>query len=63
MSIVGMLLVLVVVGVVLAFLPIDPKIRNIIIAVIALLAAVWLLEVFGVFTIGPALGPGWHPRR
>lgn len=52
MSIVGLLLILVLIGVVLAYLPMDARIKQIVIAVIAVLVAVWLLELFGVFKVG-----------
>lgn len=52
MSIVGFLLILVVIGVVLAFLPMDARIKQILVAVVAILAVVWLLELFGVLSIG-----------
>ncbi len=40
------------IGVVLAFLPMDPKVKNIIIAIVAVLVVVWLCEMLGLFTIG-----------
>jgi hypothetical protein len=42
------LLVLVVVGVLLTVVPMDATIRNIVVAVVALLALFWLLSFFGV---------------
>lgn len=52
MSIIGLLLVLVLIGIVLSFLPMDARIKQIIVAIVAVLVVVWLLELFGVFTIG-----------
>jgi hypothetical protein len=52
MSIVGLLLVLVLIGVVLAFLPMDARMKQIVIAIVAILVAVWLLELFGVLSTG-----------
>lgn len=52
MSIIGLLLVLVLIGIVLSFLPMDARIKQIVVALVAVLVVVWLLELFGVFTIG-----------
>lgn len=52
MSIVGLLLILVLIGVVLTFLPIEANIKKIIIAIVCVLVVVWLLEMFGLFTVG-----------
>jgi hypothetical protein len=51
MSIVGLLIVLLLVGVVLAYLPIDAKIRNIIAVIILVLVVLELCEMFGVLSL------------
>jgi membrane-anchored glycerophosphoryl diester phosphodiesterase (GDPDase) len=48
MTLLGMLLVLVVVGVFIALVPMDSTIRSIIVAIIALVVLFWGLEYFGV---------------
>ena len=52
MSLVGLLLVIVVVGVLLwvinKFIPMDPKIRSILNAVVVIVLIVWLLQAFGI---------------
>ncbi len=52
MSIVALLLILVLIGVVLTFLPLDPGIRRIIVAVVCILVVAWLLELFGILSFG-----------
>ena len=52
MSLLGLLLVIVVVGVLLwvinKFIPMDPKIRSILNAVVVIVLIVWLLQAFGI---------------
>ncbi len=59
MTIIGLLVVLIIVGVVLwlvnTMIPMDPKIKTIINVVVVLLVCLWLLQVFGL--IGSINGP------
>jgi hypothetical protein len=52
MSLIGLVFTLVVVGVLLwlinTYIPMDPKIRNIINIVVVIVVVIWLLQVFGV---------------
>jgi hypothetical protein len=49
MSIVGLILVLVIAGVVLAYVPMDARIKTIIIVVLALVTCGWLMSYFGLW--------------
>jgi hypothetical protein len=49
MSIIGLVLVLVLVGVALTYIPMDARIRTIIIVVLALVTVGWLLSYFGLW--------------
>jgi hypothetical protein len=49
MSIIGLVLVLVLVGVALAYIPMDARIKTIIIVVLALVTVGWLLSYFGLW--------------
>lgn len=55
MSVLTILLVLIVVGVLLwlvnTYLPMDPKIKGILNAVVVILVVVWLLQVFGLLNV------------
>lgn len=54
---IALLLALIVVGVVIGIVPMDDRIRRIVIAIIAVAVVVWLLEGFGLFTT-PSFGHG-----
>jgi hypothetical protein len=60
MTIIGLLVVLVVVGVILylvnTLIPMDAKIKTIINVVVIVCVCLWLLSVFGLFTGGASLG-------
>jgi hypothetical protein len=49
MSIIGLVLVLVLVGVALAYIPMDARIKTIIIVVLALVTVGWLMSYFGLW--------------
>ena len=49
MSIIGLVLVLVLVGVALAYIPMDARIKTIVIVVLALVTVGWLLSYFGLW--------------
>jgi hypothetical protein len=49
MSIVGLILVLVLVGVALAYIPMDGRIKTIIIVVLVGVAIAWLMSYFGLW--------------
>jgi hypothetical protein len=49
MSIVGLILVLVIAGVVLAYVPMDGRVKTIIIVVLALVTCGWLMNYFGLW--------------
>ena len=49
MSIIGLVLLLVLVGLALAFLPIDGRIKTVIVVVVALVTVGWLLSYFGLW--------------
>jgi hypothetical protein len=59
MSIIGLVVVLVVIGVVLylvnTLIPMDPKIKTILNAVVLIFVCLWLLNAFGLLTGGPVL--------
>ena len=63
MSLIGILVVLVVVGVLLyianTLLPIDARIKVVINAIVLLVVFLWILEAFGLFSFGPLT----HPTR
>ena len=61
MSIVGLVLVLILVGVVLAYVPMDGRIRTIIIVVLALVTVGWLMSWFGLWGY-LGTGPGHRLR-
>lgn len=49
MSIVGLVLVLILAGVVLSYVPMDGRIKTIIIVVLALVTVGWLMSYFGLW--------------
>ena len=49
MSIIGLVLVLILAGVVLAYVPMDGRIKTIIVVVLALVTVGWLLSYFGLW--------------
>jgi hypothetical protein len=49
MSILGLILLLVLVGLALAFLPLDGRIKTIIVVVLALVTVAWLMSYFGLW--------------
>ena len=49
MSIIGLVLLLVLVGLALAFLPIDGRIKTVIVVVVALVTVGWLFSYFGLW--------------
>jgi len=49
MSIIGLVLVLVLVGMALAYIPMDARIKTIIIVVLALVTVGWLMSYFGLW--------------
>jgi hypothetical protein len=57
MTLIGLLVLLLIVGVVLALVPVDPKIRTAIYVVLVVLLILWLLCAFGV--VGDF---GFYPR-
>ena len=61
MSIVGLVLVLILVGVVLAYVPMDGRIRTIIIVVLALVTVGWLMSWFSLWGY-LGTGPGHRLR-
>jgi hypothetical protein len=60
MSLIGLLVVLIIVGVLLwmvnTYLPIDPKIRVIINVVVVIAVLLWLAQAFGLFDSSTSLG-------
>lgn len=58
---IGLLFILVIVGVVLAFVPMDGTIKNIIIGIIVILLVVWLFQAAGAFSYGS--GNHWRFSR
>lgn len=58
MSLVGLIIVLVVVGVCLTIIPIDAQIKKIVVIVIALMVVLWILDAFGVLRSGFSGGGG-----
>ena len=62
---IGLLVLLVIVGVVLYLIPMDAGIKRIIVAVVALLVVLCLLQGFGLFSgnFGHWGGGGWGYRR
>jgi len=55
MSIISLIITLVVIGVILwlvnTYIPMDPKIKNILNVVVIICVVLWLLSVFGVFNM------------
>jgi len=55
MSIISLIITLVVIGVILwlvnTYIPMDPKIKNILNVVVIICVVLWLLNVFGVFNM------------
>ena len=49
MSIIGLVLVLILAGVVLAYVPMDGRIKTIIVVVLALVTVGWLMSYFGLW--------------
>jgi hypothetical protein len=66
MSIVGIVVVLVVVGVLLyvvqSVIPMAPQIRTLITVVVILAVCLWLLQAFGLLGGGPVFGNGYYRR-
>ena len=60
MSIIGLILLLIVAGVVLYYVPMDARLKTVIIVVLAFVAGAWLLSYFGVWGY---LGGGPGPHR
>jgi hypothetical protein len=52
MSLVGLIVLLLIVGVIVGFVPMDGTIKRIIVAVVCLVVAIWLLDAFGLFNSG-----------
>lgn len=59
MSILGLVLVLVIVGVVLYYMPMDGRIKTIIVIVLALVVGAWMLDYFGLWA---SLRGSWTHR-
>jgi hypothetical protein len=55
MTIVGLIVLLLIVGVIVGFVPMDGTIKQIIVAVVCLAVALWLLDYFGLFNSGIAV--------
>lgn len=58
MSIIGLIITLILVGFALylvQLIPMDATIKKVITAVVILIAVLWLLQTFGVFTMGPRI--------
>lgn len=49
MSIIGLILLIVIVGVVLYYVPMDARLKTVIVVVLALVAGAWLLSYFGLW--------------
>jgi cell division protein FtsW (lipid II flippase) len=64
MSIIGLIIVLVVIGLLLwavnTYIPMDPKIKNILNIVVVICVVLWLLNVFGVFSMNLGTVPRVH---
>ncbi|MDA5192537.1 Thivi_2564 family membrane protein [Govanella unica] len=62
MSLVHLVIVLIVIGVLLwlvnTYIPMDPKIKRILNAVVVIAVVLWLLQVFGVFNSMPDIRVG-----
>jgi hypothetical protein len=52
MSLIGLVVLLVIVGAVVALVPMDATIKRVIVVVVCLVVALWLLESFGLFSSG-----------
>lgn len=66
MTLVGLLVVLVVVGLLLSLLnqsAIDPRIRTVINVIVILVVCLWLLEAVGLFDVGWRAHPRVHALR
>jgi hypothetical protein len=61
MSILGLVLVLVIVGVVMYYVPMDARLKTIIVVVLALVVGAWLLDYFGLWS--SLRGSGAHRLR
>jgi hypothetical protein len=64
MPIITLIVVLVVIGLLLwlvnTYIPLDPKIKNILNVVVVILVVLWLLQVFGVFSANLGTVPRVH---
>ncbi len=64
MSIIGLIIVLVVIGVIMwlvnTYIPMDAKIKNILNVLVIILIVLWLLNVFGVFSMNLGNVPRIH---
>ena len=60
MSIIGLVVLLVLVGVGLVYIPIDKRVKTLIVVVLALVTVAWLLSYFGLWSY---LQAGPHRRR
>lgn len=49
MTLIGLLIVLLIVGIAMAMFPVDPNIRKVVYFVLAVLLILWLCAAFGVF--------------
>ena len=63
MSIVGLILLLILAGVVLYYVPMDPRLKTIIIVVLALVTVGWLMSWFGLWGYLLEAGPHSHRLR
>lgn len=52
MSLIALVVFLLVVGAVIALVPMDPTIKQVIIVIVVLAVALWILDYFGVFNAG-----------
>lgn len=58
MSLVGLIVVLILVGVALYLIPMEEKIKRTVVVIVILLAVLWLLQAFGVFHSFPNIHVG-----
>ena len=59
MTLIGLLIVLLIIGVVMALVPVDPTVKRIIWIILAVLLVVWILAAFGL--LGGDIG--FYPRE
>lgn len=60
MSLVGLILILVLIGVglyLLNYIPMDTAMRTIIRVIVILVVVLWVIQVFGLFNVGPRITP------